>query len=80
MHPADAWNKMLEAYATKQWIEALDYARALKDSLEAGGLIPQPMIGSTTGNMTCQLDADFHARSASLLVTTRLIDASWNSW
>jgi hypothetical protein len=50
---------MLEAYATKQWIEALDYARALKDSLEAGGLIPQPMIGSTTGNMTYQLDAGF---------------------
>ncbi|MEZ6128984.1 MAG: hypothetical protein R3C59_09895 [Planctomycetaceae bacterium] len=61
MDPNNAWNKMLLGYATKQWAEAAEHAEALRDWLEAGGFPPQPTIGSTTGNLTCQLDAEFSA-------------------
>ena len=59
MDPSQSWNDMLTAYATKQWAEALEYAEALRDWLEGGGFAPQPTVGTTTGNFTCQLDADF---------------------
>lgn len=61
MDPNTAWNNMLAGYATKQWADAVPHAEALLDWLEAGGFTPQPTIGSTTGNLTCQLDAEFSA-------------------
>ena len=61
MDPNAAWNNMLAGYATKQWADAVSHAEALLDWLEAGGFPPQPTIGSTTGNLTCQLDAEFSA-------------------
>ena len=61
MDPNTAWNNMLAGYATKQWADAVPHAEALLDWLEAGGFPPQPTIGSTTGNLTCQLDAEFSA-------------------
>lgn len=61
MDPSAAWNSLLMAYATKQWADAIEPAEALLDWLNGGGFAPQPTIGSTTGNLTCQLDADFSA-------------------
>lgn len=59
MDPNQAWDEMLIAFATKQWVEAKDTAQALVDWLEADGFAPQPTVGSTTGQFTCQLDAEF---------------------
>ncbi len=59
MDPTQAWNAMLVAYATKQWHETSDFAEGLLEWLEGGGFTPQPTIGTTTGNFTCQLDSEF---------------------
>ena len=59
MDASQTWNEMLTAYATKQWADAVEYAEALRDWLEGGGFAPQPTIGTTTGNFTCQLDDEF---------------------
>ncbi|MEZ5942486.1 MAG: hypothetical protein R3C18_13920 [Planctomycetaceae bacterium] len=60
MDPNQAWNNMLRAYATKQWQEALEASEVLKDWLDDGGFPPQPTIGTTAGDLTCQLDPTFN--------------------
>jgi hypothetical protein len=73
MDPNAAWNEMLMAYATKDWASALEYADGLLNWLEHGGFPPQPTIGTTTGEMTWQLDADF-SRSIAHAASQHILD------
>lgn len=75
MDPHQTWNDMLQAYATKQWMDALEMAEALRDWLEAGGFSPQPTVGSTTGSFTCQLDEGF-SRAVCLAACHHVLERS----
>lgn len=59
MDPNQTWNTLLQAFATKQWIDARDAAEALVDWLEADGFPPHPTVGTTDGQLTCRLDDEF---------------------
>lgn len=61
MDPAQCWNDMLVAHATKQWQEAREHAEALRDWLEKGGFAPQPTVGTTNMRFTCQPDEGISA-------------------